>query len=87
MIIVPSLRAAFPIGGAMRAEIAIPQSTVTRGVTRMSTLVSFETAFPSSDAIIATKKTARGPPAPPRALEAKPTAASENRTIGGQWRA
>ena len=71
----------------MRAEIATPIRTVTSGVTRMSTLVSFETAFPSSDAIIATKKTASGPPAPPSAFEAKPTAVSEKRTIGGQCRA
>ena len=34
-------------------------------------------------AIIATKYTARGPPAPPSALEAKPTVISENSTRGG----
>ena len=37
-----------------------------------------------SAATMATKSTARGPPAPPSALEAKPTVISENSTSGGQ---
>ena len=36
---------------------------------------------------IATNSTARGPPAPPSALDAKPTVISENSTSGGQCRA
>lgn len=47
-------------------------------------MVSLETAFPNSDASIATKKTASGPPAPPSAFAAKPTGIRENNTIGGQ---
>ena len=53
----------------------------------MSTLVSFETALPSSAATMATTSTASGPPAPPAALAACPTAASENSTSGGAWSA
>ena len=37
--------------------------------------------------MIATKSTASGPPAPPSALEAKPTEIIENSTSGGQWSA
>ena len=46
-----------PVGFAARI--------VTMGVTRMSTLVSLLTILPHSAAKIATKYTARGPPAPP----------------------
>ena len=49
----------------------------------MSTFVSLETAFPISVERIATKSTAKGPPAPPRALEAKPTVIREKSTKGG----
>ena len=65
----------------------MPAKTVTIGVTRMSILVSFETALPHSAAIMAMTKTARGPPAPPRILVAKPTGTRENRTKGGACRA
>ena len=47
-----------------------PTKMVTMGVTKMSTFVSLLTAFPSSAAMMATNSTARGPPAPPRALQA-----------------
>ena len=60
---------------------------VTRGVTRISILVSLETAFPNSAAMIATKRTAKGPPAPPSALAANPTVAMEKRTSGGHFSA
>ena len=61
----------------------MPIPMVTRGVTRISTLVSLETALPNSAAMIATNSTASGPPAPPRALAAKPTVIMENSTSGG----
>ena len=48
----------------------MPTSVVTMGVTRMSILVSLLMALPHSAAIMATNKTAMGPPAPPRALQA-----------------
>ena len=60
---------------------------VTAGVTRRSTRVSLETAFPASAARMARKSTASGPPAPPMALAACPTAAREKSTRGGAWRA
>ena len=78
----PNAFAADPIGGAISFASATPIRIVTAGVTRISTLVSLETAFPNSAAIIAMTRTARGPPAPPSAFAAQPTAASENRTIG-----
>ena len=58
------------LGGAMIQEAPSPARMVTMGVTRMSTLVSLLTAFPTSAAMMATNSTARGPPAPPRALQA-----------------
>ena len=79
--------AAAPRAGAHQADRPIPTAMVTSGVTRISTLVSLLTALPISEAITAMKSTARGPPAPPSALEAKPTVASENSTSGGQWSA
>ena len=84
MITLPTFMAAFPSAGAKSADNAIPTPMVTRGVTRMSTFVSLETAFPASEARTATKRTARGPPAPPRALDANPTVIKENNTNGGQ---
>ena len=84
MIRLPRDIAAFPRAGASSAESATPAKIVTIGVTRISTRVSLETAFPISAEMIATKRTASGPPAPPRALEAKPTVIRENRTSGGQ---
>ena len=83
----PTLLAAFPRGGAMSQEKNTPTPMVTSGVTRMSTLVSLEMALPNSDAIIAIKRTAKGPPAPPNAFAAKPTVIMENRTSGGHFNA
>ena len=75
--------AADPIGGAISQERKTPTPIVTRGVTRISTFVSFETAFPISAVMIAINRTARGPPAPPKAFEAKPTEIIEKSTRGG----
>ena len=83
MISCPTESAAAPMAGAHQAERAMPTPMVTSGVTRMSMGVSLETAFPSSAARMATNSTARGPPAPPSVLEAKPTVARENSTSGG----
>ena len=47
------------------------------------THLSLDTALPSSEAAMAMTSTAKGPPAPPAALAAKPTAASENSTSAG----
>ena len=66
----PKALAAFPMGGAMSHATPIPTRMVTMGVTRISTLVSLLTALPHSAAMMATKSTASGPPAPPRALQA-----------------
>ena len=52
-------------------KAATPTRMVTNGVTRMSILVSLETALPISAARMAMNSTASGPPAPPRALEAE----------------
>ena len=60
---------------------------VTAGVTRMSIFVSLETALPSSAAMTAMTRTAKGPPAFPNSLAEKPTVISENRTNGSAWRA
>ena len=83
----PTALAAAPMGAATREANPMPASTVTMGVTRMSILVSLETSLPHSAARIATKYTARGPPAPPMVLAAKPTGIRENSTSGGQCRA
>ena len=80
----PVLRAARPMAGAHSAERNIPVPMVARGVTRISILVSFETAFPISAAMMAINRTASGPPAPPKALDANPTVTREKRTNGGQ---
>ena len=74
----PTAEAAVPMAGAHQADRATPARMVTRGVTRMSILVSLDTALPSSAAMTAINSTARGPPAPlppdrvtlPRALAA-----------------
>ncbi len=71
-----------PIGGARKTESRPPVSSVTNGVTRISTRVFLETARPASAAAMAMKKTARGPPAPPSVLAAYPTAAEEKMTSG-----
>ena len=60
----PTALAAVPMAGAHQAERATPERMVTRGVTRMSILVSLLTALPSSAAMTAMNSTARGPPAP-----------------------
>ena len=83
----PTLEAAVPSQGAIRAESPTPTPMVTRGVTRMSTLVSLETNLPISAVRIATIRTASGPPAPPKALEAKPAVIREKSTRGGVCRA
>ena len=67
----------------MTAESATPTKMVTSGVTSTSMGVSLLTALPISAATMATTSTARGPPAPPSAFEAQPTAVSENSTSGG----
>ena len=87
MMTSPSFIAVFPIAGAHHAERSTPTAIVTNGVIKISILVSLDTALPASAAIIATKSTAKGPPAPPRALEAKPTVIKEKSTRGGHLRA
>ena len=79
--------AAVPIGGAMSFARATPITIVTAGVTRISTLVSLETALPNSAAMMAMMSTASGPPAPPSALAAQPTATKENSTMGSAFNA
>ena len=79
----PTDEASAPIHGAATSARPQPPRMVTAGVTMMSTFVSLDTALPSSEAITATTSTAKGPPAPPASLAAKPTAASENSTSGG----
>ena len=79
----PTDEASAPIHGAATSASPQPPMMVTAGVTMMSTFVSFDTAFPSSEATMAMTSTASGPPAPPASLAAKPTAASENSTRGG----
>ena len=74
----PTEEAAVPMAGAHQADRPTPTRMVTRGVTRMSILVSLLTSLPSSAAMMAMNSTARGPPAPdppsrvvePRALAA-----------------
>ena len=83
MMMPPMELAALPMAGAHQAERATPTKIVTSGVTRMSILVSLLTALPASAARMATNSTARGPPAPPSALEAKPTVIRLNSTSGG----
>ena len=87
MITVPSSIAALPRLGASSADKSIPTDIVTSGVMSISTLVSFDTILPTSEAIIATKSTASGPPAPPSAFDANPTVINENSTRGGVARA
>ena len=87
MMTSPSFMAILPSHGARSHERKIPIPIVTSGVTRMSTLVSLEIALPNSDAMMAINRTARGPPAPPRAFAAKPTVIIENITSGGHLRA
>ena len=82
-MMIPKAEAAVPIGGAISFASATPVIIVTAGVTRRSILVSLLTAFPTSAAIIAMSSTASGPPAPPSAFAAQPTAVSEKSTMGG----
>ena len=70
MISCPNALATEPMGGAITQAAPMPIRVVTMGVTRISTLVSLLTALPHSAAIMATKSTARGPPAFPKALQA-----------------
>ena len=64
MMMFPTAVAAVPITGAHQAERPTPVRIVTKGVTRMSTRVSLETALPHSAAMMAMNSTASGPPAP-----------------------
>ena len=73
----PNQLAAVPIGGAISFASATPTRIVTAGVTRISTFVSLLTALPHSAAMMAMTNTANGPPAPPSAFAAQPTAARE----------
>ena len=82
-ITLPKAEAARPMGGAIHLASATPTKIVTAGVTKMSIFVSLLTALPHSAARIAMMRTASGPPAPPSALAAQPTAAREKSTIGG----
>ena len=86
-ISVPNALATLPMGGAMSMARLTPTKIVTAGVTKISTLVSLLTILPHSAATMAMMRTAKGPPAPPSALAAQPTAARENRTIGSAFRA
>ena len=70
MIRLPSQIEAVPMEGASAIESRLPMQMVTNGVTRMSTFVSLLTSLPHSHAITATKYTASGPPAPPKASAA-----------------
>ena len=83
----PKAEAAVPMGGAIHFASATPIRIVTAGVTRMSIFVSLLTALPHSAATMAMIRTASGPPAPPSAFAAQPTAASENSTMGGACKA
>ena len=87
IIRLPTALAAFPMAGAHQVESKAPTRMVTSGVTRMSTLVSLETALPNSAAKMVTIRTARGPPAPPKVLAALPTATREKSTSGGACKA
>ena len=87
MMSAPTRLAAAPMGAAMSRASPTPEKMVTSGVTSRSTLVSLLTALPSSAATMAMSSTARGPPAPPRELEAQPTVTRLNRTKLGAWRA
>ena len=87
MMSAPTCMAAAPSAGAHHAASATPTPIVTSGVTKMSMRVSPATALPTSAARMATNRTASGPPAPPSALDAKPTVISENSTSGGHWSA
>ena len=77
-VTLPMAVAAVPMAGAVSADRPTPAKTVTRGVARMSTFVSLDTALPHSAAMMAMNSTASGPPAPlppsrvvlPRALAA-----------------
>ena len=69
--------------GARSIARITPTITVTAGVTMMSIFVSLETSFPISQVMTATKNTASGPPEPPIALQAAPTAHKEYMTSGG----
>ncbi len=66
----PKALAAAAMGGATAQAAPMPTRVVTMGVTRMSIFVSLLTALPHSAARMATRRTARGPPALPRALQA-----------------
>ena len=71
MMTCPKALAAPAMGGAITQAAPMPTSVVTMGVTRISTRVSLLTALPTSEAMMATKSTARGrcrriPPWPER---------------------
>ena len=70
----------YAIAGPIRAVTPKPERIVTVGVTRISTLVSLETALPSSAAIITANKVPKGPPT---AFAPIPTAQRDKRTREG----
>ena len=83
----PTFMAPLPMAGAIHFARATPMTMVTAGVTRISIFVSLETALPHSAAMMAMIRTAKGPPAPPSALAAQPTATRENSTMGSAFSA
>ena len=83
MISWPTLLAAAPMPGAISSARPTPTKMVTPGVARMSTRVSLLISLPHSAAITVITSTAKGPPAPPSALAALPTATRLNSTSGG----
>ena len=83
LMTLPTAMAALPRAGAISQDRSTPTPMVTRGVTRISILVSLETALPNSAAMMAIKRTASGPPAPPSVSAAKPTVVMEKSTSGG----
>ncbi len=79
----PTFMAPLPMYGATSHDRKIPTPIVTSGVIRISIFVSLDIALPHSEAMIAIKRTARGPPALPSAFAANPTVIIENSTRGG----
>ena len=83
----PSALQIFLHTGASSIASTTPTITVTAGVTIISIFVSLETSLPISQVSTATKNTASGPPEPPIALQAAPTAQREYMTSGGACKA
>ena len=79
----PTPSARPPTEGASSMDSPTPTASVTKGVTRMSTLVSLDTALPHSAATTVMSSTASGPPEPPSTLALAPTVTMEKSTKGG----